>query len=388
MGSVILQGRRDSPTVLVDLVIIPTSPLVDVLRVSPKLHTLDTNIYKQKPTKSFLHVLSTFAMNSPSLYVFFGTLLILFGSISTVSAAHSNVSCGKVFDGLTNAHHDLQQQTSLSTIGANWIDFGPSILFYEWAIISDRFNLPNSRIQNRCFDNIRSTPDVQSWNLVGKATSGINTNLDLSVGRNYYVLVRATDRDGRQIVSVSNGVEIVPQTAETESKTTARSNRSQQQTKNVDDQPSCQIDQENQCRKAGIPVRDLLNEVYGQAYFEPNRAEYGVYIPVPGQFAVIETNDGDDDDLNGYAWAIAPIVGGIILLLLCCLLLFLLAALLLRGSLPERDSSPKAAPVAFEEAEREKKGYGVRGDVGAGNVDSGTRVEFPDTQIRRLSISR
>ena len=52
--------------------------------------------------------------------------------------ASSELSCPKVFDGLTNGHFDLATQFSVSEISANWVPLANTpILGYEWAIISE-----------------------------------------------------------------------------------------------------------------------------------------------------------------------------------------------------------------------------------------------------------
>lgn len=58
--------------------------------------------------------------------------------LSVIGLASSELSCPKVFDGLTNGHFDLATQFSVSEISANWVGLSSNqVLGYEWAIVSD-----------------------------------------------------------------------------------------------------------------------------------------------------------------------------------------------------------------------------------------------------------
>ena len=52
------------------------------------------------------------------------------------------LQCGKVYDGLTEGRVDMKVQTSTTSIAANWVGFGDDVLFYEWAVVSDKVRLP------------------------------------------------------------------------------------------------------------------------------------------------------------------------------------------------------------------------------------------------------
>ncbi|MBI4566069.1 MAG: hypothetical protein HY716_15390 [Planctomycetes bacterium] len=88
---------------------------------------------------------------------------------------------------------DIDEQTSRSTLEANWYGFGDEwspIAAYEWAI--------------------GTTPgatDVQGWTDVGLATAASNSTLNLHIGNFYYVSVRATSQVGfTSAATVSDGV--------------------------------------------------------------------------------------------------------------------------------------------------------------------------------------
>src|SRR5205085_11665567 len=101
---------------------------------------------------------------------------------------------GTVNDGVAS---DIDQQRSTTTIVANWSGFsdsGSAIAGYEWAI--------------------GTTPggtEVRGFTDVGNATSASVSGLSLSVGSNYYVSVRATDKAGNTSTpATSDGALVIP----------------------------------------------------------------------------------------------------------------------------------------------------------------------------------
>ena len=66
-------------------------------------------------------------------------LLLLVVCIGFSCGSTNTPQCGTIYDGLTSGKFDIQYQSSRTTVGANWFDFGPNILAYEWAIFSDSF---------------------------------------------------------------------------------------------------------------------------------------------------------------------------------------------------------------------------------------------------------
>jgi len=318
------------------------------------------------------------------LFVCFCILL----SSSTVSADYL---CGKVFDGLTEGRFDMQYQTSQSTIGANWSGFGNNVLSYDWGVFSE---LPRtaSKDTSQCLRQLRYSPDVQYWTNVRKSTTAVNSKLKLEVGNTYYVVVRATLRTGEQIFAFSNGVSIAPSENDSiESSTQTNSkNDNEKQTRNSQSVSSCPIDEANRCTSGTISVAEKLKEFYGEPVFFNSRDSFIVTTFDNDD----DDDDGDDDDGDN---VYLPIVVGVlaaVLLLLCCLLLL---ALLLGGGkfsapqMPERTPKskppPAAAGIAISDDFDEQKGYGQRTNADTGDVGTSTVVEFPDTNIRRLSIS-
>jgi len=317
--------------------------------------------------------------------------LLLLTVVGVTDGQHTSDTCGKVLDGLTEGKFDLQYQTSTTTLGANWVGFPESVLSYEWAIFTQK-GLPSQLDFSQCYQQIRRLPDVQGWVKANKRQV-MNTRLSLRVGSTYYVAVRVTLLNGEQTIAFSNGVTVVERDSSVPGvrlgteRREASSSPSLEARQVMETSGSCSIDDDNRCRQAQISVADRLNELYGPPVFEDFRAPAGfVYAD--------QSNDDDDDDDNAdYAWVVAPVVGFVLLVLLCLCLLLLLAALLAKGGLPEREpraaKPPKAvaaAPVAFVEQD-EQKAYGMRDDVDVVDASTNTVVEFPDTQIRRLSIS-
>lgn len=317
--------------------------------------------------------------------------------------------CGVVRDGL-NGQIDMEIQLSNSTIAANWSGFGDSVILVEWAIVSASQRLPSADLGERCFSDMRVVADVQPWTRLAKtATSAASTTLSLEVGESYAVLVRATFRSGSQVTVASNGVRVMSH--EEAEKLMPRVAREVEQVEREAEVPvtaHCPIDNENRCRQSIESVGDFLENIYGPAEFpilqsvngdvflvgsNGNRAAAG--LNSREQLAEDEANpdddDGDDDDDdNGKPWILGIIFG--LVFLLALLLLALLIIRLAGGGLPEREpreKKPKQENVDLGEFADplERKDYGMREGVGAGDATTETRVEFPDTQIRRLSIT-
>mmetsp|Transcript_66802 Transcript_66802/g.92941 ORF Transcript_66802/g.92941 Transcript_66802/m.92941 type:complete len:393 (+) Transcript_66802:231-1409(+) len=346
--------------------------------------------------------------SSSVLFSFCLALLCLSAAVSA-SAGEERV-CGVVRDGLSG-HLDMDVQLSNSTIGANWSGFGDSVILVEWAIVSSAQRLPSADLGERCYSDMRVVADVQPWTRLAKtATSAASTALSLQVGETYVVLVRATFRSGVQVTVASNGVRVMsheeaerlmPRVARTEE--VERDHQSE-----VPPSANCPIDNENRCRQSIESVGDFLENIYGPAEFaiqqsvngdvflvgsNANRAAAG--LNSREQAAEDEANpdddDGDDDDDdNGKPWILGIVFG--LVFLLALLLLALLILRLAGGGLPEREpreKKPKKENVDLGEFADplERKDYGMREGVGAGDATTETRVEFPDTQIRRLSIT-
>jgi len=88
----------------------------------------------------------------------------------------------------------------------------------------------------------------------------------------------------------------------------------------------------------------------------------------------------------GNIWVLAPVLGVVLLALCLLLLFFLICAVCSKPKLPSRGSSApkeKAAPMEFVTESDNLPGN----KIDALEASTNTVVEFPDTQIRRLSIS-
>lgn len=317
-------------------------------------------------------------------------IFLLFLLCFTFSVSSSTIEeitdqkCGTIYDGLTEGKFDIQQQFSTTTFGANWFGFGEDVLSYEWAIFSDS-QVP-SNTMTRCVRQLRVIPDIQTWKNVQKANHGINTNLQLQEGRSYFSAVRATLRSGLQLITFSDGFQVINEENHRNLFVTHQENKTQNEERNILQEPlSCSIDDFNRCRSSQISVSDRLNELYGEARFPFDLSQDIVVF----EGGVVDDDDdnNDDDDGGNYVWVLAPVLGVVLLALCLLLLLLLLLFICCKGvSLPEREHKPKAAPMEFDEVE-ESKGYGMRDGVETVDTGTDTSVVFPDMAIRRLSIS-
>lgn len=250
-----------------------------------------------------------------------------------------------------------------------------------------------------CVNQLQVLPDIQPWKNIYKETSAINTKLNLHEDRQYFTAVRATFRSGVQVIVISNGFHVVNEGENILFKNKNENNenvnnKKSTETRYILDAPlSCSIDESNRCTSSQISVADRLRELYGAAIFT---GSYGTAF-LDDPFAQINNNNDDDsndddDDDGSYIWVLAPILGvvllAICLVLLCLLLLFLCIAGFPKGGggREPREKPQKAAPMEFEEV-NDQKGYGVRDGVANVDASTNTVVEFPDTNIRRLSIS-
>jgi hypothetical protein len=185
----------------------------------------------------------------------------------------------------------------------------------------------------------------------------------------YYSAVRATTTSGEYVYALSNGVRVVTSI------------------------PSKEIAQ--LLPVAQVPP--LKDAAFDSLSYGP------LFVPLAG---FLQANvEGDDHDPEQYAWVIAPIVGGIMGILCCLAMIIFLCCLIAGGrglnlsggrSEPKekkakpakpKSSGSKSGGLAFADTDMEQKGYGMREEVDTMDASSNTVVEFPDTQIRRLSIS-
>lgn len=305
-------------------------------------------------------------------------------------------------DGLDSST-DMELQLSTSTIAGSWSGFGSDLLMYEWAIASSGRVGDSSK---SCGKDVRIHPDIQHWTAVDRRQShAVNSKLSLSPGDTYHVLVRATYRSGAQVTAISNGVLVLDEmpeairSRETLNRETTSSNGFDSQSSSTTSPSSCPIDDANRCRQSQQSVADYLNQIYGLPVFSSdNSANYGAFIfgsaqeraavgIAPEEPQKYDDDDGDDDDDDGdLTWVLAPIFFVVLLLILLVLaLLVLRCASGERGERPvkEKQETTDIGPIA--EIDREAR-EGVRAGIAAGAASSEVRVEFPDTNIRRLSI--
>jgi len=337
-------------------------------------------------------------------------LVMILGLCQQTESAKAKSPCGRVLDGLTNGRFDLDFQQSANTLGANWFGF-PDVLQYEWAVFtSTRLALHFSSDDVNCAAELRLMPDVKKWENVGKDSSAFDHSLKLAVGETYRVALRVTYRSGKQTFSLSNGVTVIPADPSPLSSSSlfsgddavldSRERREERSGAKAERAPidgdgeGCPIDSANRCRQSKESVADLLSERYGPARF----IDPAVFFidPLAGLESSSSTTPDDDDG----PWIAGIVIGSLFLLALLLLLLALLALLVLapkRNDEEEKEYKPPKdkkkerdqnygdiGPMGGDLSEKE---YGGRAGVAVGDASSNYRIEFPDTQIRRLSLT-
>lgn len=342
----------------------------------------------------------------------FFVFVALFACVAFVTANNSQLECPTVFDGLTNGHFDLSTQFSTSALSANWVGLGSSqILSYEWAIISEaKLNKASADAKCRSVQGFVGTPDVLNWVSVRKETSASASGLTLVPKTKYFVVLRTTLTNGKHVYSNSNGITILPQELKIEG-----NNNHERSTRDVLSKgkqtrataqidafyPECSIDNENRCRKAAIPVRDQLAELYGPPVYPiedplfllfryPLTGPAAVAIGVNPREAGVPAPTNDDDENNSSsssdnateAGIVAGVIVGVLLLMICLLILLGLIGLLF----VKKDDSGKFS----ENVISTRKDY-IDADEGTTTehrLQDDTRVEFPDIDAStRLSVA-
>jgi hypothetical protein len=287
------------------------------------------------------------------------------------------------------------------------------------------------------------TPDVLGWTNIRGEQFAINSDLSLSVGNTYFALLRVTFNHGKQVVASSDGVMVIAgksdklthqasliqeQQQQQQHQATPIRQRSTRAVAAIND--ACPIDEANRCRQLQKSVGQWLRETYGEPEYNPDspiallylvgrlsdRARAGIFpdTPYTRQFqrdyegvglvgktaafgdALIPMASSSDDDDSGLApgdapaWVIAPIAVGIFLCGLCVFLALLLVILRRRysddgggGSSTSRGGGNFAADADTTE----KKQYAGRNVIGVTGTSDRTDISFPDTNIRRLSIT-
>jgi len=138
----------------------------------------------------------------------------------TIQNSKSLQRCGYVYDGAEEKNSfDLDFQHSKTTLSGNWFGFETpinAVTKYEWSIVSDSpkylsEDYKSGPAKSRC----RSTagfeeePDILSWTDIGTETVAHAHNLNLEVGKTYYIVLRVHLSLGGVVYSNSDGVTIV-----------------------------------------------------------------------------------------------------------------------------------------------------------------------------------
>ena len=158
------------------------------------------------------------------------------------------------------------------------------------------------------------------------------------------------------------------------------------------DHAICTIENENRCRQTRQSVGDYLDQIYGRAVFQTVNLmseTSSTLFRVPQQVSSSDLHyddEDDDDEHQSPSWILAPILGFIFLLFLLALcLVFLITFCCCFCGGKRRDEEEKKEIGDIEDRD-EGKDYGNRGAVGTADTTTQTKVEFPDTNIRRLSV--
>jgi len=274
------------------------------------------------------------------------------------------------------------------------------------------------------------------WTNAHRSKSVSASNLHLTVGETYFVLVRTTYSDGQQVVASSDGVLVTAAAPKISTDASSPQQQQQQQQRKARSvavdvnsvSNTCPIDAANRCRQSSQSVGALLQSMYGDPVFNPespiallflvgrlsDRARAGIFPHTPftqnfqrdyegiglvgktAEFgdALIPPPQSHHDDDDGYisgdapAWVIAPIAVGIFLCGLVVFLFLLVLRVFRRGDRETGGSSSGGGGAFAAGADAsEKKDYAGRNNIGVANTSDRTDISFPDTAIRRLSIT-
>jgi len=253
-------------------------------------------------------------------------------------------------------------------------------------------------------------PDVIDWTFTRKQTAFANSNVQLSVGSQYFVVVRTILHNGTQVYSNSNGVRVVPPhptMRESEQSSKGASKRVARDTLLTPlDAVNlfCPIDAANRCRQSTKTPGAILNEIYGPPQFNTDSQISSLFlIPTTAQDALAIGGDplksraallalglpgnqlppvhhsSDDDEfepvLPGVAIAgiVVPItVGTMVLMAILALLAWLLAS---SGGRDYREDRTRVASVA-------PAAGGATTAAASPPPNDTVRMDFPDLDVR------
>jgi len=194
-----------------------------------------------------------------------------------------------------------------------------------WAIVSGSlaYNDINDKDCNS-LSGIRGYPDIYGWKNVGISTSA-NAQAKVVDGDEYFIVVRATNSEGKQFYANTNKFTAVtskPLEINTRNIDVEQKLETSPKIERAIAQSDCPIDQAWRCNAAKVSVREYLAQFYGP----PNYGVPAAFVPA----AVADDDDDDDDDDGG-----APFGVGIVILIAIAITLFFyilaLAAMLLAG---------------------------------------------------------
>jgi len=212
-----------------------------------------------------------------------------------VATATALLNCPYVYDG-DLFQFDLDSQTSTRQMSANWYGLSAKqVVSYDVAIVSSK--LATKEITDgrcRTVSGLTGLPDAAQWESTRMRALITRTDVKLTVGETYYVLLRTTLNDGTVLFSNSNGILIAPTEepsipvllstvegqVEEAKEFSVKSEEEEEEEVEVEEivrkkiyrkharsyaSESCSIDEANRCRQALVidPVGKHLNDLYG-----------------------------------------------------------------------------------------------------------------------------
>jgi len=327
---------------------------------------------------------------------------------------------------------------TVSRLAADWSNFqveSDPVLQFEWAVITQELaDTLLMTAEKNCIVRLGKLPDVQSWTSTGRRTHG-ESAVALENDKNYHALVRATYASGKiSAIAFSSAIrveEVHVRRARDEAQAPRRHVKrdSVVPVTTIGGSDVCPIDIANRCRQAQSRVSDLLNTMYGPPQwsvellpFRTPELEYAALAQATGfidpnfntptvfpknfvqlQNEVLAGNlipyidnhhhSSRDHEPGNRAWVLGiviPIAAGVMILALLAILgLFIWRHWQSRDEefAPRREEPAAAAYGAPLAADEEDVSYRQGRGALTTEASDRTRVEFPDTAIRRLSIT-
>jgi len=340
----------------------------------------------------------------------FSLFIILVLTLFNLSTAQRPLGCGFVYDGDTNGRFDLDQQSDTNTISANWFGFDENVVVksFEVALITDT---PVNSVffwekdgKRRCRDTqgFSGTPNVHDWIKFPKDTSSVTlSSVDLEIGVVYYFVVKAIHEDGSVVYSNSDGILITPRVSDDPANEERVSVNIKDSTQNssdlfidvsgdilsIDALEDIEVAQNDQ--SVGVQQTFSSND---KMRFERSFRGLGYYLTElygPPVFAELDPNRLvllDTITHESSSGLTDGEIAGIVIAVVFFFLLLLLLLLLVFFKSRSKDNKFQTTLYTDQDVENIDTDYKAHRQREKDSVSSTSKVEFPDTHIRRLSI--